>query len=668
MAHLYHPLSSKLKQTRIIALHPGEFTDVISVTVNIISLDDSPVYEALSYVWGIYQASGPAIVNDVEVPITQNLDIAFRHLRYPSTSRILWVDAICINQNDIGEREDQVKLMGQIYHASSTTLIWLGPAANDSDLAMRSIAGDKFDKEYWKTYDFQVQFMEILFRPWFTRIWVVQEFVLGKNHPSIGCGNIWVHWLGFITAWAHFNDNMHMIAERYQREYVTSMDQTFHPSWFQQVQKPNQSERVSEDQVLGCLRACYGEDYLKHTRQTTIAELQEDVRNSSLCWSARYSVMRHCQYESATAKTYWRRLELFHIVPSTYHHFLTDARGIMRIRKQPLTFELILKGTMNLRSTDPRDKIYGMLGLVSDKAREVIPVNYSKPPEWAFVPTMAYIIQYEPDGLALLGLLWARRPCNIPFPSWVPDFTISADSKNEHSPALLRGSCVNTAWNWPKDAIISKDLTTLSASGVSFGRIMEVVPFTGVGGRQAFTSQLYYIEDLVRIHCPLNEPLWRTLIGVRNTSPELLGEGMPFEQRFEALMGRYKSDDKDERAFASADQLREYMKHITRGRTFFITDTGFAGVSTPGVQTGDTVALVFGMMRAAVLRPVEPTSLGVNVEVQDGDILVDFHRIVGFAYVGCHDRKGFEGGKGDFSDWTNHRCFQSGNTIKVHVV
>jgi hypothetical protein len=77
---------------------------------------------------------------------------------------------------------------------------------------------------------------------------------------------------------------------------------------------------------------------------------------------------------------------------------------------------------------------------------------------------------------------------------------------------------------------------------------------------------------------------------------------------------------------------------------------------------------VFRMMRAAVLHPVEPTSLGTNVEVEYGVVHVDFHRIAGFGYVGCHDRKGFEEGKGNFSDWTKHRCFQNGNTIKVHVV
>jgi len=127
------------------------------------------------------------------------------------------------------------------------------------------------------------------------------------------------------------------------------MDQTFHSSWVQQVQKTDQSERVLEDQVLGWLRARYGEDYLKHTRHTTIAELQEDVRSNRLCWPARYAVMRHCQYESAAARTYWRRLELFDITPLTYDRFLRHARGTMVIRMEPLKF-----GNHSQRHNEPR--------------------------------------------------------------------------------------------------------------------------------------------------------------------------------------------------------------------------------------------------------------------------------------------------------------------------
>jgi hypothetical protein len=62
--------------------------------------------------------------------------------------------------------------MRRVYSIAGTVLIWLGTASDGSDAAMQSI--DRFDKAYWQTYGFQAQFLEILFRPWFTRIWTVQ--------------------------------------------------------------------------------------------------------------------------------------------------------------------------------------------------------------------------------------------------------------------------------------------------------------------------------------------------------------------------------------------------------------------------------------------------------------------------------------------------------------
>ncbi|ERF69456.1 hypothetical protein EPUS_07271 [Endocarpon pusillum Z07020] len=64
---------------------------------------------------------------------------------------------------------------------------------------------------------------------------------------------------------------------------------------------------------------------------------------------------------------------------------------------------------------------------------------------WTFVPTMSYILKHEADGFALLGLMWQTRHFKTPIPSWVPDFTISADSEDEHNPVFLRGSCMNVA-------------------------------------------------------------------------------------------------------------------------------------------------------------------------------------------------------------------------------
>jgi len=340
------------------------------------------------------------------------------------------------------------------------------------------------------------------------------------------------------------------------------------------------------------------------------------------------------------------------------------ARGMIVRKQQFLTFETILKGTMNLRSTDPRDKIYGMLGLVSPDARNSIPVDYSKPPEWTFVAPMAYIITHEPGSLALLGLLWSARPFKIPFPSWVADFTISADWKDEHSPVFLRGSCANAAWSWPVDGQVSKDLTVFSASGFSFGKATNLIRFVD-GTREENLIQLQKLEVLVKQTCPRNEQIWRTLIGVRNTDQALLDSHPSLDKRWEILTGR--SSIQDTASFGYADQLLQFILYILRGRTFFTTDQGIAGVSTPDIQEGDTIALIFGMGRPAVLREAKPQDLGIKTEV-DGQVL-DFHRITGFTYVGCHDRNGF--GilqKQNLQDWRKHCCYQEREIVKFHII
>lgn len=198
MAHLYTPLDSNLSQIRRLILQPGTFDDPLHAQLDVVSLDEGPEYEALSYVWGCPTPPKTLNLSNKVVSIGSNLDSALRHLRHPSAPRTLWVDAVCINQDDLDERAAQVALMRRVYSCASTVVIWLGPAADNSDAAMQSI--DRFDKAYWQTYEFQMQFMEILFRPWFTRIWTVQEFVMARHsivdgrmrNPRFGCGYVWV--------------------------------------------------------------------------------------------------------------------------------------------------------------------------------------------------------------------------------------------------------------------------------------------------------------------------------------------------------------------------------------------------------------------------------------------------------------------------------------------
>lgn len=667
MPGIYHPLNSERLQLRLLSLSPGDFHDPICGILETASLSENRKYEALSYVWGTDMAATPMILDGADVSITHSLDIAFRHLRHRESNRVLWVDAVCIDQSNVVERAEQVKIMDRIYRSASTVLIWLGPAADDSDKAMRSI--QRYEKQHWQTYDFQVRFMEILYRPWFTRIWVLQEFLLGKN-PRIGCGSVWVPWVSFLFAWNESGGGgiNGSIPVEYKNQLCKAIIETFDSTWLEQMApETTESDPAPSHRVLSALQYAFEETFAQALGFDNEQELLRDIEANPVLWSARYAVMRYCQYESPTAKAYWKMLDLTRIIPMQYNNFLWHSRATLLNRKS-LTFVSILKGTMNLRSTDARDKIYGILGLVSQQARESIPVNYEKRPEWTFVPTMAYIIKHEPDGLALLGFLWRTRLFKIPFPSWVIDFTVSANTKDSHSPTLLRGSCTNASWKWPQDAEISTDHTTLSTSGLCFGKVKELVHFAETGELQEYVKQFQVIEYLVTKECPLNEPLWRTLIGVHNTGKEAAESETALPQHFKTLMGDLDSKLESKASIALAQKMfQNNILPTVHGRTFFITDMGFAGISTPSIQIGDTIGFIFGMVRPSVLRPVEPSDLGVKTELAGKGI--QFHRITAFAYVGCHDRPEFRQLEEDgLADWKDHFCFRNKDIVKFHIV
>ncbi|KAL2354621.1 heterokaryon incompatibility, partial [Cryomyces antarcticus] len=103
--------------------------------LSIASFDSIPQYEALSYVWG-----NPADPKYIELdkqkfPVTHNLHATLRALRNNRTKRVLWVDALCINQADIPERIAQVAQMRHIYEAAQEVAVWLGGETSGSPRA-----------------------------------------------------------------------------------------------------------------------------------------------------------------------------------------------------------------------------------------------------------------------------------------------------------------------------------------------------------------------------------------------------------------------------------------------------------------------------------------------------------------------------------------------------
>jgi hypothetical protein len=143
------------------------------------SCERTHMYDALSYVWGNPAEKLPIFIHTDSFDVTVNLHAALSHLRNHSIERILWIDAICINQANQEEKQYQIQSMAKIYGQANRVIVWLGEAAHDSDLALEEIRVDR-DRKATNSLDserIQQAVLALLERPWFRRIWVCKQLL-----------------------------------------------------------------------------------------------------------------------------------------------------------------------------------------------------------------------------------------------------------------------------------------------------------------------------------------------------------------------------------------------------------------------------------------------------------------------------------------------------------
>lgn len=205
---MYSPLDSTKHQIRLLHLQPSleRFSEATSdrksiqkirCSFSLVSLQDDAEYEALSYVWGKAEATASILLNEMSFPVTGHLESILYYLRYRDRERILWIDALCIDQNSISERSQQVSVMHEIYSEASQVVAYLGDAWEGVDSAFKimAFAGSHPDL-HWitpsgpsiRSYEPDLEsplhsdsFARILAAPWWTRLWTVQEFLLARR-------------------------------------------------------------------------------------------------------------------------------------------------------------------------------------------------------------------------------------------------------------------------------------------------------------------------------------------------------------------------------------------------------------------------------------------------------------------------------------------------------
>jgi hypothetical protein len=147
-AALYKPLDDH--EIRLVTIQEGHFDDTIHCNLSKVSLRDEPAYEALSYTWGDLTSRGRIYLNGRPYQVTKNLKSALRYLRHVDKPRVLWIDALCINQKDIPERNSQVMHMNGIYREALEVVAWVGEEGDDSDLAFDAFEALPTDKStHW---------------------------------------------------------------------------------------------------------------------------------------------------------------------------------------------------------------------------------------------------------------------------------------------------------------------------------------------------------------------------------------------------------------------------------------------------------------------------------------------------------------------------------------
>ena len=142
----------------------------------IYSQQQGDIYEALSYAWGSPKSTDHIRVNDKEFPVAASLYSALIHLRDSQLARVLWIDAICINQADLIERKQQVQFMAVVYSRASRVIVWLGKDDDGSGAALKIIHGSAVHQRWVADGSGKRAVVELLRRSWFRRIWVSLPF------------------------------------------------------------------------------------------------------------------------------------------------------------------------------------------------------------------------------------------------------------------------------------------------------------------------------------------------------------------------------------------------------------------------------------------------------------------------------------------------------------
>lgn len=357
-------------------------------------------YEALTWCWGTHPSDCLVVIEQQDstrkkMAVSEELAWALLYLREPAKSRILWIDAICINQNSTDEKNHQVQMMAKIYSHAERVVVWLGMDDHDSRRAITfvkdeilqlqrfdELCDDERNSQKWQALLLLMQ------RPWFFRRWVVQEISLAKD-AIIHCGPDQIPWNDFCVAvelFVEVETATHRLSEVMKKD-----PKFFHlPGWFDYVSALGASLLVEATTMI--FRQYQPETFLKRRakgqmRSETFRFKSSRTFGPSLSIgpapaTSRAPVIDPDGVDSVAdlEEDYSLRNDLASrgkptSSPPRRSQSRTGtqlSRSIMSTRSPLLSLEYLVSKLSIFETTEPRDAIYAFLAIAKDTLPEAL--------------------------------------------------------------------------------------------------------------------------------------------------------------------------------------------------------------------------------------------------------------------------------------------------------
>jgi hypothetical protein len=632
------PLTEDTRKTHIRLVYPcraepGEFC--YSFELKSVPLDDSPTgFIALSYTWGEDGPSFPITLNGQILFITMSLAKALYYIYSNRAPRPIWIDQISIDQSNKDEKNFQVPLMSKIYSKANEVLIWLGESADGSDELMDalSFAGSKsrecgieelLTRENWekcarwsagmdqndlpRRRPFKELCQEVVppininalkawfLRPWFHRVWTIQEYSLAKE-PKFICGNKSVLGDDVRNAWIVWNNAT------------------------PQIRLANSPPKKDAETAV----------FIPTPK--SLAKHQEIMKE----YKSWLSGLRCLQ-------------ELQNLDPITPLVSIRKKKEFFDSSKGPgmSLFKILEVLNQSFRNCKlPQDWIYGLLAMPNDRESLQIVPDYSLPYQTVYARFARKVI--ENGNLEILRYSQYPKSYQSELPSWVPDWQSRpsttfcyADDKDK----VARGGETGHLFSASKDTMVSiKDVgdeRLLALQGFVVDEIEELgSPWLGGaterGGHHIETpSFLTSVKLLCLLSTAKNHPIYPTpqrrleaiwripiadIMRVDLAAQYNVRATQKHEQAFRHVWANGEGQQRrsimsedaqaeltrsiSEEVKTGAKQYRASM-HNLREKRPYITKLGYVGLGPHFVRPGDKVVVFKGAVIPFVVREVD---------------------------------------------------------------